>query len=276
MDKKKSRDPKDQMAFLKEWVSDNLRYILLAAAIIIIVLIIIFALTSSPIKNDDKSSTGKSSPVIETSSVSENGIATEDKNAAGTENKSASTADATSALSAEEKSEETQLVPTEGASENAADASKNEPPVGSQLTVASPEISATVETYLNALAANDVDSAASVSENLNESEIAAISQGVYPSPIEHIVVYAFPGAEDGNYVAIARFDATDRNTLVSVPAAAAYYLITADTGDVLIASADTTAAHQGELDEVVAYPAVAQLITDVSNQAQAVLASAGQ
>ena len=287
MDKKKSRDPKDTITFIKEWVSDNLRYILLAAAVIIIVLIIIFALTSSPIKKADSSSAGNTAPATETSSVNENGIATEDKTSAGTAdntaagNTSASSEDKSAQAGAESSasSEGTPQENTAGVNAGTADnagAASDGSAAGGQLTVAAAEVSSTIETYLTALAAANVDAAASVSENLTESEIAAITQGAYPSPIEHIVAYAYPGKEEGSYVAIVRFDATDRNTLVSIPACSAYYLITADTGAVLMASADNTAAHQAEIDEVLGYPAVQQLIADVSNAAQAVLASAGQ
>ncbi len=288
MDKKKSRDPKDTIAFVKEWVSDNLRYILLAAAIIIIVLIIIFALSSSPIKKADSSTSGQTSTVNETGVTNENGLATEDKTTAQTNDQTAAASDDKSAsASSAATAEETSAASAENNTGDANAASNATPAAvnanasqqsadGSQLTVAAPEIAATVETYLSALAASDVDSAASVSENLTEAEIGAITAGAYPSPIERIVTYAYPGTEEGTYIAIVRFDATDRATLVSVPACSAYYIITADTGAVLMASADTTAAHQAEIDTVLGYPAVQQLIADVANAAQAVVANTAQ
>lgn len=227
----RSRRPQRNESFLsnlREWVSDNLRYILIAAAALIVALIVIFAV---------KASNNKKTAAEEASSAAVTGTP------AQTEWKKGPTTTITVTPSASGSAEATQT------------AAAGYPSL---------DVPGTVITYLDAVAYGDVDTAAAYSEHLDDSTIAVIEGGHPFSEFSSIYVYEYPGAKSGEYVAVASFEYTERATGNSYPGIGAYYLVTGSDGIIRMASDATTAANQSVINEVVDLPEVRQIIADVN------------
>ena len=234
---RRARRPQKQESFLtvaREWVSDNLRYILIAVAALIVALIVIFAVKAS---NDKKTA----NPEAGTAAVS-----------------------ATSSETEWQKGPTTTITVTpsaQGASQQAETAASGYPSL---------DVPGTVITYLDAVADGDVDTASAYSEDLDKGTIAVIEAGHPFSEFNHIYVYEYPGAKSGEYVALTTFDYTERATGKTYPGVGAYYLITGTDGIIRMASDKTTAENQAVIEEVVNKPEAQQIIANVNEAYKAV------
>jgi len=235
---RRSGRPRRNNSFLdtaREWISDNLRYLIIAAAAVIVALIVIFAVKAShDKKNPDSASAGTA--VTGTPSASE-----------------------------WKKGSSTTITVTPSAQQ----------PQTSGTAVSgypSLDVPGTVITYLDAVAYGDVDTASAYSENIDESTVAVIEAGHPFSEFNSIYVYEYPGAKDGEYVAVTSFEYTERATGNVYPGIGAYYLVTGSDGIIRMASTATTEANQKTIDEVVNTPEVQQIIANVNAEYEAVIA----
>lgn len=234
---RRARRPQKQESFLtvlREWVSDNLRYILIAAAALIVALIVIFAVKAS---NDKKNA----NPEAGTAAVS-----------------------TASSESEWQKGPTTTITVTPsatGAAQPAETAASGYPSL---------DVPGTVITYLDAIADGDVDTASAYSEELDKGTIAVIEGGHPFSEFNNIYVYEYPGAKSGEYVALTTFDYTERATGKTYPGIGAYYLITGSDGIIRMASDKTTAENQAAIDSVINMPEAQQIIANVNEAYKAV------
>lgn len=237
---RRARRPQKQESFLsvlREWVSDNLRYILIAAAALIVALIVIFAVKAS---NNKKNT----APEAE-----------------------AAAASAVSAGSEWQKGPTTTITVTPSAASTASASSQAETAASGYPSL---DVPGTVITYLDAVADGDVDTASAYSEELDKGTIAVIEAGHPFSAFSNVFVYEYPGTKSGEYVALTTFDYTERATGKTYPGIGAYYLVTGSDGIIRMASDKTTAENQAAIDEVINKPEAQQVIANVNEAYKAV------
>lgn len=228
---RRSGGPRRNESFVtsaREWISDNLRYIIIAAAAVIVALIVIFAVKASNAKKTaDKTPEGAAVTVTPDASEWKKGTATT-------------------------------ITVTPGAP----DTSKN---TGTAVSgYPSLDVPGTVITYLDAVAYGDVDTARAYSEDIDESTVEVIESGHPFSEFNSIYVYEYPGAKEGEYVAVTSFEYTERATGNIYPGVGAYYLVTGSDGIIRMASTKTTEANQKVIDEVVDTPEVQQILANIN------------
>ena len=247
MDNNGKRPVKKPENPVREWISDNLRYLILIGVIIIVAVAIFFvarAIMQEGSKQTNASSVSQQNTTESTTDIT-----------------SKSTSADTSSVSI--KSESTAATQTPTA----------EPTQEASLTEASGDVSNVITTYFNALSSKDASAAASVLETLSDEDSAAISAGQYASNYTDISVYSYPGDVDGSYFVLAKYNYTYPEYTTLVPALTQFYVFTRDDGSLCIASEETQQSKAALFDEILQRDDVSALVNEVKTQYDAALAS---
>ena len=226
---------------IREWISDNLRYMLLIGAILLIVAAVLLIVHLVSPKNDGKSSggtvtsssTGNNVPDKKTQvkadskadSEDSTGISSDVSDSANDSSADASSTDTASAPDAEAE-------PT-SEPEAADDTSNTENTDNTAVSFAAdnvPEVSTVLEQYYTALGARDINGLFAVTDNLTAEEQAQIEAESDVESYGDVKAYTISGPSDGTYIAFVSSRCKYLGINQTLPMLSEYYLYTTEDG----------------------------------------------
>lgn len=230
---------------IREWISDNLRYMLLIGAILLIVAAVLLIVHLVSPKNDGKSSggtvtsssTGNNVPDKKTQvkadskadSEDSTGISSDVSDSANDSSADASSTDTASAPDAEAE-------PT-SEPEAADDTSNTENTDNTAVSFAAdnvPEVSTVLEQYYTALGARDINGLFAVTDNLTGEEQAQIEAESDVESYGDVKAYTISGPSDGTYIAFVSSRCKYLGINQTLPMLSEYYLYTTEDGSLKI------------------------------------------
>lgn len=265
---------------IREWISDNLRYMLLIGAILLIVAAVLLIVHLVSPKNDGKSSggtvtsssTGNNVPDKETQvkadskadSEDSTGISSDVSDSAKDSSADASSTDTASAPDAEAE-------PT-SEPEAADDTSNTENTDNTAVSFAAdnvPEVSTVLEQYYTALGARDINGLFVVTDNLTAEEQAQIEAESDVESYGDVKAYTISGPSDGTYIAFVSSRCKYLGINQTLPMLSEYYLYTTEDGSLKIMDdTDSDAAVTEAMKAALENEEVKNLIEQVQNDYQ--------
>lgn len=265
---------------IREWISDNLRYMLLIGAILLIVAAVLLIVHLVSPKNDGKSSggtvtsssTGNNVPDKKTQvkadskadSEDSTGISSDVSDSAKDSSADASSTDTASAPDAEAE-------PT-SEPEAADDTSNTENTDNTAVSFAAdnvPEVSTVLEQYYTALGARDINGLFAVTDNLTAEEQAQIEAESDVESYGDVKAYTISGPSDGTYIAFVSSRCKYLGINQTLPMLSEYYLYTKEDGSLKIMDdTDSDAAVTEAMKAALENEEVKNLIEQVQNDYQ--------
>ena len=265
---------------IREWISDNLRYMLLIGAILLIVAAVLLIVHLVSPKNDGKSSggtvtsssTGNNVPDKKTQvkadskadSEDSTGISSDVSDSANDSSADASSTDTASAPDAEAE-------PT-SEPEAADDTSNTENTDNTAVSFAAdnvPEVSTVLEQYYTALGARDINGLFAVTDNLTAEEQAQIEAESDVESYGDVKAYTISGPSDGTYIAFVSSRCKYLGISQTLPMLSEYYLYTTEDGSLKIMDdTDSDAAVTEAMKAALENEEVKNLIEQVQNDYQ--------
>lgn len=265
---------------IREWISDNLRYMLLIGAILLIVAAVLLIVHLVSPKNDGKSSggtvtsssTGNNVPDKKTQvkadskadSEDSTGISSDVSDSANDSSADASSTDTASAPDAEAE-------PT-SEPEAADDTSNTENTDNTAVSFAAdnvPEVSTVLEQYYTALGARDINGLFAVTDNLTAEEQAQIEAESDVESYGDVKAYTISGPSDGTYIAFVSSRCKYLGINQTLPMLSEYYLYTKEDGSLKIMDdTDSDAAVTEAMKAALENEEVKNLIGQVQNDYQ--------
>lgn len=268
---------------IREWISDNLRYMLLIGAILLIVAAVLLIVHLVSPKNDGKSSggtvtsssTGNNVPDKKTQvkadskadSEDSTGISSDVSDSAKDSSADASSTDTASAPDAEAE-------PT-SEPEAADDTSNTENTDNTDNTAVSfaadnvPEVSTVLEQYYTALGARDINGLFAVTDNLTAEEQAQIEAESDVESYGDVKAYTISGPSDGTYITFVSSRCKYLGINQTLPMLSEYYLYTKEDGSLKIMDdTDSDAAVTEAMKAALENEEVKNLIEQVQNDYQ--------
>ena len=265
---------------IREWISDNLRYMLLIGAILLIVAAVLLIVHLVSPKNDGKSSggtvtsssTGNNVPDKKTQvkadskadSEDSTGISSDVSDSANDSSADASSTDTASAPDAEAE-------PT-SEPEAADDTSNTENTDNTAVSFSAdnvPEVSTVLEQYYTALGARDINGLFAVTDNLTAEEQAQIEAESDVESYGDVKAYTISGPSDGTYIAFVSSRCKYLGINQTLPMLSEYYLYTKEDGSLKIMDdTDSDAAVTEAMKAALENEEVKNLIEQVQNDYQ--------
>lgn len=265
---------------IREWISDNLRYMLLIGAILLIVAAVLLIVHLVSPKNDGKSSggtvtsssTGNNVPDKKTQvkadskadSEDSTGISSDVSDSANDSSADASSTDTASAPDAEAE-------PT-SEPEAADDTSNTENTDNTAVSFAAdnvPEVSTVLEQYYTALGARDINGLFVVTDNLTAEEQAQIEAESDVESYGDVKAYTISGPSDGTYITFVSSRCKYLGINQTLPMLSEYYLYTTEDGSLKIMDdTDSDAAVTEAMKAALENEEVKNLIEQVQNDYQ--------
>lgn len=265
---------------IREWISDNLRYMLLIGAILLIVAAVLLIVHLVSPKNDGKSSggtvtsssTGNNVPDKKTQvkadskadSEDSTGISSDVSDSANDSSADASSTDTASAPDAEAE-------PT-SEPEAADDTSNTENTDNTAVSFAAdnvPEVSTVLEQYYTALGARNINDLFAVTDNLTAEEQAQIEAESDVESYGDVKAYTISGPNDGTYIAFVSSRCKYLGINQTLPMLSEYYLYTTEDGSLKIMDdTDSDAAVTEAMKAALENEEVKNLIEQVQNDYQ--------
>lgn len=265
---------------IREWISDNLRYMLLIGAILLIVAAVLLIVHLVSQKNDGKSSggtvtsssTGNNVPDKKTQvkadskadSEDSTGISSDVSDSANDSSADASSTDTASAPDAEAE-------PT-SEPEAADDTSNTENTDNTAVSFAAdnvPEVSTVLEQYYTALGARNINGLFAVTDNLTAEEQAQIEAESDVESYGDVKAYTISGPNDGTYIAFVSSRCKYLGINQTLPMLSEYYLYTTEDGSLKIMDdTDSDAAVTEAMKAALENEEVKNLIEQVQNDYQ--------
>lgn len=265
---------------IREWISDNLRYMLLIGAILLIVAAVLLIVHLVSPKNDGKSSggtvtsssTGNNVPDKKTQvkadskadSEDSTGISSDVSDSANDSSADASSTDTASAPDAEAE-------PT-SEPEAADDTSNTENTDNTAVSFAAdnvPEVSTVLEQYYTALGARDINGLFAVTDNLTAEDQAQIEAESDVESYGDVKAYTISGPSDGTYIAFVSSRCKYLGINQTLPMLSEYYLYTKEDGSLKIMDdTDSDAAVTEAMKAALENEEVKNLIEQVQNDYQ--------
>lgn len=265
---------------IREWISDNLRYMLLIGAILLIVAAVLLIVHLVSPKNDGKSSggtvtsssTGNNVPDKKTQvkadskadSEDSTGISSDVSDSANDSSADASSTDTASAPDAEAE-------PT-SEPEAADDTSNTENTDNTAVSFDAdnvPEVSTVLEQYYTALGARDINGLFAVTDNLTAEEQAQIEAESDVESYGDVKAYTISGPSDGTYIAFVSSRCKYLGINQTLPMLSEYYLYTTEDGGLKIMDdTDSDAAVTEAMKAALENEEVKNLIEQVQNDYQ--------
>lgn len=265
---------------IREWISDNLRYMLLIGAILLIVAAVLLIVHLVSPKNDGKSSggtvtsssTGNNVPDKKTQvkadskadSEDSTGISSDVSDSANDSSADASSTDTASAPDAEAE-------PT-SEPEAADDTSNTESTDNTAVSFAAdnvPEVSTVLEQYYTALGARDINGLFAVTDNLTAEEQAQIEAESDVESYGDVKAYTISGPSDGTYITFVSSRCKYLGINQTLPMLSEYYLYTTEDGGLKIMDdTDSDAAVTEAMKAALENEEVKNLIEQVQNDYQ--------
>ena len=260
---------------IREWISDNLRYMLLIGAILLIVAAVLLIVHLVSPKNDGKSSggtvtsssTGNNVPDKKTQVKADSKADSEDST--GTSSDVSDSANASSTDTASAPDAETG--PT-SAPEAADDTNNTENTDNTAVSFAAdnvPEVSTVLEQYYTALGARDISGLFAVTDNLTAEEQAQIEAESDVESYGDVKAYTISGPSDGTYIAFVSSRCKYLGINQTLPMLSEYYLYTTEDGSLKIMDdTDSDAAVTEAMKAALENEEVKNLIEQVQNDYQ--------
>ena len=265
---------------IREWISDNLSYMLLIGAILLIVAAVLLIVHLVSPKNDGKSSggtvtsssTGNNVPDKKTQvkadskadSEDSTGISSDVSDSAKDSSADASSTDTASAPDAEAE-------PT-SEPEAADDTSNTENTDNTAVSFAAdnvPEVSTVLEQYYTALGARDINGLFAVTDNLTAEEQAQIEAESDVESYGDVKAYTISGPSDGTYITFVSSRCKYLGINQTLPMLSEYYLYTKEDGSLKIMDdTDSDAAVTEAMKAALENEEVKNLIEQVQNDYQ--------
>ena len=265
---------------IREWISDNLRYMLLIGAILLIVAAVLLIVHLVSPKNDGKSSggtvtsssTGNNVPDKKTQvkadskadSEDSTGISSDVSDSANDSSADASSTDTASAPDAEAE-------PT-SEPEAADDTSNTENTDNTAVSFDAdnvPEVSTVLEQYYTALGARDINGLFAVTDNLTAEEQAQIKAESDVESYGDVKAYTISGPSDGTYITFVSSRCKYLGINQTLPMLSEYYLYTKEDGSLKIMDdTDSDAAVTEAMKAALENEEVKNLIEQVQNDYQ--------
>lgn len=265
---------------IREWISDNLRYMLLIGAILLIVAAVLLIVHLVSPKNDGKSSggtvtsssTGNNVPDKKTQvkadskadSEDSTGISSDVSDSANDSSADASSTDTASAPDAEAE-------PT-SEPEEADDTGNTENTDNTAVSFAAdnvPEVSTVLEQYYTALGARDINGLFAVTDNLTAEEQAQIEAESDVESYGDVKAYTISGPSDGTYITFVSSRCKYLGINQTLPMLSEYYLYTKEDGSLKIMDdTDSDAAVTEAMKAALENEEVKNLIEQVQNDYQ--------
>ena len=265
---------------IREWISDNLRYMLLIGAILLIVAAVLLIVHLVSPKNDGKSSggtvtsssTGNNVPDKKTQvkadskadSEDSTGISSDVSDSANDSSADASSTDTASAPDAEAE-------PT-SEPEAADDTSNTENTDNTAVSFAAdnvPEVSTVLEQYYTARGARNINGLFAVTDNLTAEEQAQIEAESDVESYGDVKAYTISGPSDGTYIAFVSSRCKYLGINQTLPMLSEYYLYTTEDGSLKIMDdTDSDAAVTEAMKAALENEEVKNLIEQVQNDYQ--------
>lgn len=268
---------------IREWISDNLRYMLLIGAILLIVAAVLLIVHLVSPKNDGKSSggtvtsssTGNNVPDKKTQVKADSKADSEDSTGTSSDvsasaNDSSADASSTDTASAPDAEAEPTSAP-----EAADDTSNTENTDNTDNTAVSfaadnvPEVSTVLEQYYTALGARDINGLFAVTDNLTAEEQAQIEAESDVESYGDVKAYTISGPSDGTYIAFVSSRCKYLGINQTLPMLSEYYLYTTEDGSLKIMDdTDSDAAVTEAMKAALENEEVKNLIEQVQNDYQ--------
>lgn len=265
---------------IREWISDNLRYMLLIGAILLIVAAVLLIVHLVSPKNDGKSSggtvtsssTGNNVPDKKTQVKADSKADSEDStgissDASDSANGSSADASSTDTASAPDAEAEPTSEP-----EAADDTSNTENTDNTAVSFAEgnvPEVSTVLEQYYTALGARDINGLFAVTDNLTAEEQAQIEAESDVESYGDVKAYTISGPSDGTYIAFVSSRCKYLGINQTLPMLSEYYLYTKEDGSLKIMDdTDSDAAVTEAMKAALENEEVKNLIEQVQNDYQ--------
>lgn len=265
---------------IREWISDNLRYMLLIGAILLIVAAVLLIVHLVSPKNDGKSSggtvtsssTGNNVPDKKTQVKADSKADSEDSTGTSSDvsdSANDSSADASSTDTAGAPDAEAE--PT-SAPEAADDTNNTENTDNTAVSFAAdnvPEVSTVLEQYYTALGARDINGLFAVTDNLTAEEQAQIEAESDVESYGDVKAYTISGPSDGTYIAFVSSRCKYLGINQTLPMLSEYYLYTTEDGILKIMDdTDSDAAVTEAMKAALEKEEVKNLIEQVQNDYQ--------
>ena len=265
---------------IREWISDNLRYMLLIGAILLIVAAVLLIIHLVSPKNDGKSSggtvtsssTGNNVPDKKTQVKADSKADSEDSTGI-----SSDVSDSANASSADASSTDTASAPDAEAEptsepEAADDTSNTENTDNTAVSFAADnvsEVSTVLEQYYTALGARDINGLFAVTDNLTAEEQAQIEAESDVESYGDVKAYTISGPSDGTYIAFVSSRCKYLGINQTLPMLSEYYLYTTEDGSLKIMDdTDSDAAVTEAMKAALENEEVKNLIEQVQNDYQ--------
>lgn len=265
---------------IREWISDNLRYMLLIGAILLIVAAVLLIVHLVSPKNDGKSSggtvtsssTGNNVPDKKTQVKADSKADSEDSTGI-----SSDVSDSANDSSADASSTDTASTPDAEAEptsepEAADDTSNTENTDNTAVSFAAdnvPEVSTVLEQYYTALGARDINGLFAVTDNLTAEEQAQIEAESDVESYGDVKAYTISGPSDGTYITFVSSRCKYLGINQTLPMLSEYYLYTKEDGSLKIMDdTDSDAAVTEAMKAALENEEVKNLIEQVQNDYQ--------
>lgn len=265
---------------IREWISDNLRYMLLIGAILLIVAAVLLIVHLVSPKNDGKSSggtvtsssTGNNVPDKKTQVKADSKAESEDSTGTSSDvsdsaNDSSADASSTDTASAPDAEAEPTSAP-----EAADDTNNTENTDNTAVSFAAdnvPEVSTVLEQYYTALGARDINGLFAVTDNLTAEEQAQIEAESDVESYGDVKAYTISGPSDGTYIAFVSSRCKYLGINQTLPMLSEYYLYTTEDGSLKIMDdTDSDAAVTEAMKAALEKEEVKNLIEQVQNDYQ--------
>lgn len=271
---------------IREWISDNLRYMLLIGAILLIVAAVLLIVHLVSPKNDGKSSggtvtsssTGNNVPDKKTQvkadskadSEDSTGISSDVSDSANDSSADASSTDTASAPDTEaEPTSEPEAADDTSNTENTDNTDNTDNTAVSFAADNVPEVSTVLEQYYTALGARDINGLFAVTDNLTAEEQAQIEAESDVESYGDVKAYTISGPSDGTYIAFVSSRCKYLGINQTLPMLSEYYLYTTEDGSLKIMDdTDSDAAVTEAMKAALENEEVKNLIEQVQNDYQ--------
>ena len=265
---------------IREWISDNLRYMLLIGAILLIVAAVLLIVHLVSPKNDGKSSGGTVTSSSTGSNVPDKKTQVKADSKADSEDStgiSSDVSDSAKDSSADASSTDTASAPDAEAEptselEAADDTSNTENTDNTAVSFAAdnvPEVSTVLEQYYTALGARDINGLFVVTDNLTAEEQAQIEAESDVESYGDVKAYTISGPNDGTYIAFVSSRCKYLGINQTLPMLSEYYLYTTEDGSLKIMDdTDSDAVVTEAMKAALENEEVKNLIEQVQNDYQ--------
>lgn len=265
---------------IREWISDNLRYMLLIGAILLIVAAVLLIVHLVSPKNDGKSSGGTVTSSSTGSNVPDKKTQVKADSKADSEDStgiSSDVSDSAKDSSADASSTDTASAPDAEAEptsepEAADDTSNTENTDNTAVSFAAdnvPEVSTVLEQYYTALGARDINGLFVVTDNLTAEEQAQIEAESDVESYGDVKAYTISGPSDGTYIAFVSSRCKYLGINQTLPMLSEYYLYTTEDGSLKIMDdTDSDAVVTEAMKAALENEEVKNLIEQVQNDYQ--------